>query len=140
MTHRQSTELLVARDEIVSAPSQRACDDHSFELPSGIYVAMAVMFTGFIVVLSLAFTDEMAVSYGVIFAFLAAFFIVPSFWPRIKPKETRTTALEWAEFAERGIDTATGRSSAASATVLILALPFLILCFAIAVATIAAFV
>lgn len=140
MTTRHTHDVLIARDEIVAPPAPRACDDHSFELPTGIYVAMAVMFTGFIVVLSLAFTDEMAVSYGVIFAFLAAFFIVPSFWPRIKPKGTRTAALQWAEFAERGIDTATGRSSATSATVLILALPFLILCFAIAVATIAAFV
>ena len=140
MTKSQSTELLVARDEIVSAPSPRACDDHSFELPTGIYMAMAVMFTGFIVVLSLAFTDGMAVSYGVIFAFLAAFFIVPSFWPRLKPKEARTAALKWAKFAEKGIDTATGRATAASATILILALPFLILCFSIAVAMIAAFV
>lgn len=140
MTNRQTTELLAARDEIVSAPRPRACDDHSFELPNGIFVAMAIMFTGFIVVLSLAFTDRMAVSYGVIFAFLAAFFVVPSLWPRIKPKDARTRALTWDEFLDRGIATADGRMGAGSATVLVLALPFLILCFAIAVAIIAALV
>jgi hypothetical protein len=101
---------------------------------------MALMFTAFVVVLSLAFTDRMAVSYGVIFAFIAAFFLVPSLWPRIKPKDRRTPALSWAEFVDRGIVTATGRTSAASATVLILSLPFLIFSFAIAIATIAALV
>jgi hypothetical protein len=137
MTSRQVQEILIASDEIVTPPRLRSCDDHSFELPTGIFVAMAVMFTGFIVVLSLAFTERMAVSYGVIFAFIAAFFLVPSLWPRIKPKGQRTAALSWEEFVDRGIDTANGRTSAASTTVLILSLPFLILCFAIAIATIA---
>jgi hypothetical protein len=140
VTSRQVQEVLIASDEIVSAPLPRSCDDHSFELPTGIFAAMAVMFTGFIVVLSLAFSDRMAVSYGVIFAFIAAFFLVPSLWPRIKPQDQRTAALSWDEFVDRGIETATGRTSAASATILVLSLPFLILCFAIAIATIAALV
>jgi hypothetical protein len=140
VTSRQVQEVLIANDEIASAPLPRSCDDHSFELPGGIFAAMAVMFTGFIVVLSLAFTDRMAVSYAVIFAFIAAFFLVPSLWPRIKPQDQRTAALSWNEFVDRGIETATGRTSAASATILVLSLPFLILCFAIAIATIAALV
>lgn len=40
-------------------------------------------------------------------------------------------------FRIRGIETATRRASAAEATVLVLLLPFLILCFGIAVAAIA---
>lgn len=140
MTSRQTPEILIARDEIVAAPSPRACDDHSFELPTGIYVAMALMFAGFVAVLSMAFSNGMAVSFGVIFFFLAAFFVVPGLWPRIKPKETRTAALKWHEFVDHGIETATGRAGAASATVLVLALPFLILLFGIAVAIIAALV
>lgn len=140
MTNRTTQDILIARNEVVSAPHPRACEDYSFELPSGIFVAMAVMFTGFVVVLSLAFTDGMAVSYGVIFAFIAAFFVVPSLWPRLKSECEQTAALTWGEFLDRGIDTATGRTSAASATVLVLALPFLILCFAVAIATIAVIV
>ena len=130
---------LLATDEIVESPTARACDDQSFELPSGIYIAMAMLFAGFVVVLSTAFSDKMAVSFGVIFAFLAAFFAVPSIFPRMAP-DSRRRALQWHEFANRGIDTATGRTRAGAATVLILALPFLILCFGIAVATIAALV
>jgi hypothetical protein len=52
MTIRQKPEVLIARDEIVAAPAQRACDDQSFELPGGLYVAMATMFAGFIAVLA----------------------------------------------------------------------------------------
>ncbi|HVI04611.1 MAG TPA: hypothetical protein VM711_00765, partial [Sphingomicrobium sp.] len=82
MSRGQTHELLLARNEIVAAPEERACKDQSFELPSGIYVAMAMMFAGFIGVLSLAFRGgHMAVVYGVIFAFIAAFFAVPAIFP-----------------------------------------------------------
>ena len=128
---------LQATDEVVEIPTGRACLDQTFELPTGIYVAMGLMFAGFVAVLSFAFSDRMSVSFGVIFAFLAAFFAVPSLFPQVAGK-TSIRALTWHEFRRRGINTATGQSSAGSATVLILALPFLILCFAIAVVTIAA--
>jgi hypothetical protein len=138
MRHIDQAQL-AATDELVDGPLQRACDDQSFQLPTGIYVAMGLAFTGFVAVLSIAFGDGMAVSFGVIFAFLAAFFAVPSLFPRMA-RDSRTKALRWHEFLDRGIDTATGHSSAVSATVLILALPFLIFSFAIAVAIIAALV
>ena len=137
MTSRLTSEILLARDEIVAAPQPRACNDQTFELPAGLYAAMGLMFAGFIVVLSLSFRDEMAVSYGIVFAFLAAFFAVPALFVRAKPRSSRS-ALSWFEFADRGIDTATGRVSAREATLLVLLLPFLILCFGIAVAVIAA--
>jgi hypothetical protein len=140
MTTRLTTEVLLARDEIVAAPAQRACGDQSFELPGGIYVAMVLMFASFVAVLSLAFRGHMAVSFGVIFAFLAAFFAVPSLFPRMKPQESRTRALSWSRFMQKGIRTATGRTSAKDATILVLLLPFLILSFSVAVATIAALV
>ena len=138
MRHIEQAQLL-ASDEVVDSPAQRACEDQSFELPTGIYVAMASMFVGFITVLSLAFNDHMVVSFGVIFAFLAAFFFIPALFPRMA-RDSQTKALKWHQFASRGIDTATGRTSAISATILVLALPFLIFCFAIAIASIAALV
>jgi hypothetical protein len=140
MTTRLKPEVLIARDEIVAAPVQRACDDQRFELPGGLYAAMAIMFAGFIAVLSLAFPGgHMAVSYGVIFAFIAIFFAIPAIFPQMKP-DGRVRALSWAMFRYKGIRTATGRSSATEATVLVLLLPFMILCFGIAVATISVFV
>lgn len=139
MVGRQSREALLARGEIVLAPVERACTDQNFELPGGIYIAMAAMFAGFVLVMTAAFRGHMAVSYGVIFAFITAFFAVPSILPRLAPKD-RKQALSWFDFRKRGIVTATGRVSAGGATILVLILPFLILFFGIAVATIAAFV
>ena len=77
----------------------------------------------------------MAVASGVIFAFIGAFFAVPALFPAIAPQGSK--ALRWFEFSHRGIATATGRATAGEAAILVLLLPFLILCFAIAVATIA---
>jgi hypothetical protein len=134
MTTRQKPEVLIARDEIVAAPVPRACEDQTFELPGGLYVAMIAMFAGFISVLGLGFrSGHMGVVYGVIFAFLVAFFAIPVIFQRKR-------GLSWAMFRYKGIQTATGRTSATEATVLVLLLPFLILCFGAAIATIAALV
>ena len=136
MTTRVKPEVLIARDEMVAAPAARACDDQSFELPTRLYVAMAMLFGGFIAVLSLAFRGgHMAVAYGVIFAFIAAFFAVPAMFPAMAPSGNK--ALSWGMFRMRGVRTATGRSSAGEATVLVLLLPLLIFCFGMAVAAIA---
>ena len=136
MTTRVKPEILVARDEIVAAPAERACTDQSFELPTGLYIAMASLFAGFVAVLSLSFRGgHMAVIYGVIFAFIAAFFAIPAIFPAMAPD--RKKRLSWATFRMRGIQTATGRSTAGEATVLVLLLPFLIFCFGMAVAAIA---
>jgi hypothetical protein len=140
MTTRQRPEILVARDEIVPAPLQRSCNDQTFELPGGLYIAMALCLAGFIAVLSLAFRGHMAVSFGVILAFLGAYFGVPALLPYAGGRDGRAKALNWFEFRHRGIATATGRTSAREATILVLLLPFLILCFGIAVVTIAALV
>jgi hypothetical protein len=133
MTTRQKPEVLIARDEIVAAPAQRACDDQSFELPGGLYAAMISMFAGFVAVLALAFRGgHMGVAYGVIFAFLAAYFAIPAIFQQRQ-------GLSWAMFRYKGIQTATGRTSATEATVLVLLLPFLIFCFGLAIVAIAAF-
>lgn len=138
MSRRQTREQLLVREEIVAAPVKRACDDQSFELPTAIYMAMVTMFAGFIGVLSLAFRGgHMAVVYGVIFAFIAAFFAVPALLPGQAPEENRSRALSLFDFGHRGIATASGRASAREATILVLLLPTLILCFGIAVAIIA---
>lgn len=100
---------------------------------------MALMFAGFVAVLSLSFRGgHMALVYGVIFAFVAAFFAIPAIFPSLAP--SRKKALSVATFRIRGIRTATGRSTAAEATILVLLLPFLIFCFGVAIGIIAAMV
>ena len=141
MTVRYDHDILVAREEIVAAPAQRACDDRTFEMPGGIYVAMGLLFLGFVSILSLAFMGPtMVVPYGICVVFIAAFFAVPAIFVRTGPDELRSAALDWSRFRENGIATDTGRTSAGEAATLALLLPFLILCWAVAVVTIAAFV
>jgi hypothetical protein len=141
MTRRLSHADLLASQQIVAPPGPRACTDRGFELPTAIYVAMAAMFLGFVSVLSFAFRNpEMAVPFGVFVVFIAAFFTVPGMWARMKPDESRTPALGWSRFMAEGITTATGHSSGREAAVLALLLPFLILCWAVAVAIIAALI
>lgn len=138
MSRGQTHEQLLARNEIVAPPLQRACEDQTFELPSGIYRAMVIMFVGFIAVLGFAFRGgHMAVIYGVIFAFMAAFFAIPAIFPSMASEGASAKSLSWFDFRRRGILTATGKSSAGEATILVLLLPFLVLCFGIAVALIA---
>ncbi len=139
MTSRLKSDILIRSDEIVEAPAARACDDQSFELPSGAYVAMAALFAGFIGVLGLALRGgQLALVYAVIFAFITAFFAVPAIFPRMAP--TRKKARSWADFRSRGIETAAGKSGAAEAAVLVLLLPTLIFCFGIAIAVLSAII
>jgi hypothetical protein len=139
MANRETKLELLARGEIVEAPAGRACRDQCFELPRGIYIAMALMFAGFFAILATAFRGgHMAVGYGVISAFIATFFAVPAAFPNVGRKDGRNRARSWFDFSDRGMMTATGHSSAGEATILVLLLPFLVLCFGIAVTTIAA--
>lgn len=134
MVGRQSKHELLAQGEVVAAPAQSACTDQTFELPTGLYVAMVVFFAGFVGVLAMVFRGgHLAVAFGVIFAFIAAYFSVPWIFPRIAG-DSRNKAMRWDEFSERGILTATGHSTARDAAILILLLPFLIFCFGLAVA------
>jgi hypothetical protein len=137
LSNRQTSEAFVTADEIVGAPNARACDDQTFEFPTGLYVAMIALFTGFVLVMSLAFSGHMGVIFGAIFALVAAFFTIPIMFASIA-RDSRTRALPWHEYLDRGIDTETGRTSPGSATILLLTLPVLIFTFAVAIAVIAA--
>jgi len=131
MVGRQSKQELLAQGEVVAAPVERACTDQTFELPGGVYVAMAALFTGFVAVLAMVLHGgHLVVAFGAIFAFIAAYFAVPWMFPRTAGKK----GLSWYEFSDRGIMTATGHSTATEATILVLLLPALIFCFGLAVA------
>jgi hypothetical protein len=140
MSRRIDHKQLAASNEVVASPApvQRACNDHNFGLPPVLHLATGALFLGFVTVLSLAFSHHMLVSWGVFAAFITAFFAVPAIFVRTSPEGRR--ALRWDEFVEKGIDTETGRTGAGEATVLVLALPVFVLCWAVAVATIAAVV
>jgi len=142
MTRRVNHAQLLADQEIARPPAladPRACDSRSFNLPGGIYAAMVLFIGSAFAVLAAAFRTNMLVSFGIIFALLAAFFGIPAIFVKASPRES-ARALSWHAFLSKGVDTATGVTKPAEATLLVLVLPFLILCWAIAVAIIAAVV
>ena len=137
MVVRLDKAQLDLRSEIV-APPVAAWQDYSFELPPGLHLATAALFLGFVGVLSLAFASPgMAVPFGIFVAFIAAFFSVPAIFIRKAP-EGSARAKGWAEFMEDGIAIQHGRCGGRDAAVLVLVLPVLIFCWALAIAVITA--
>ena len=53
MSYRVDPIQLKAEARVVAAPNQRSCQDHSFELPTGLYIAMAALFFGFLGILAI---------------------------------------------------------------------------------------
>ena len=143
MTRRFDHVQLLTRKEIVHAPtlpSCTGCGDHSFELPTGLYIATAGLFFAFVAILALTFNGHMAVSYGIIVAFIVAFFAVPTIFTHVGRDEAQTVSRSWQQFLNEGVDTASGHCSGKDATVLVLLLPSLIFCFGAAVVFIRALV
>ena len=140
MTGRYQSDALAKRNEIVAPPAPRSCQDHSFELPSGLYWASAAFLFGFVAVTAMGFAHrELIVPMAIIIFFLGMFFAIPALFVRTAPKDSRR-ALSWSELMECGIDTATGRTSGREAAVLVVMLPLLVFCWGIAAVAIAALV
>ena len=139
MTRRYQLEVLVKRQEIVAPPAQRSCDDHSFEMPAGLYGTSAALLFGFVGVTSIGFaTPGLIIPIGIIVFFLGMFFAIPALFVR-RARDSRR-ALSWSELMECGIDTATGPTSGRETAILVLILPMLIFCWGGAVVAIAALV
>lgn len=140
MSIRVSEVELGRREELAAAPlAQRACDDQSFELPPGIYIAMAALLGGFLTVLAIGLADPgLAIPMAINFVFLAAFFSIPTIFVAAGNGGRRT--LKWSEFMRRGVMTETGHSSGGEAAVLVLMLPALIFLWSLAIVTIYALV
>jgi hypothetical protein len=131
---------LRADAKLIPAPVQRACEDRTFELPPVLHIATAILFIGFVSVLSLAFANpELAVPWAIFVFFIAAFFTVPALWTRMAPANA-SHALRWSEFMRGGVETASGHASGGEAAVLVLLLPALIFCWSIAIVLINALV
>lgn len=139
MTRQIDHAKLLAREEVVSPPTPPACVDQGFELPPAIFRAMAALFFGFLAVLTVGLAEpHLIVPMGVNFAFLTTFFAVPALFAGQAGGASRSRPLS--EFMRKGIETATGHSSGGEAMVLVLILPALIFCWAVAIVTIVALV
>jgi hypothetical protein len=142
MAERQTRQLVAEKAIVHDAAALRLPHtvDRSFELPAGLYAGTAAGYLGFIGLMALAFGNpHLALPMVIFVVFIAMFFGVAAMWMRMKPEHPqRLTA--WSRFRQHGIMTAYGRCTAGAATVQVLILPALILCWGLAVVTIAALV
>ena len=128
MSVRVDPIQLQADARVVAAPNERSCQDHSFELPTGLYLAMAALFFGFLAVLAIGLqTPGLIVPMAINFVFLAAFFGVPAIFVRSTKDDSR--AKSWSRFMD---------SSGKEAAVLMLVLPVFIFGWSLAIVTITA--
>ena len=142
MVERLTREQVAEQAILHEAPVLRAPTsvDRSFELPTGIYVAMGLMFFAAAGIMALGFAAPMlVVPTGIIAVFIAMFFAVPAMWVRMKPGNPQR-ATSWDRFRRHGIMTHYGPSTAGAATIQVLILPALLVLWAFAVVTIAALV
>lgn len=114
--------------------------DRGFELPTGLYVATAGLYFGFVALLGVAFANpKMILPVAVITLLVVAAFGLPSIWVKMNPDDGQR-ATPWSRFKAQGIMTLTGHCSAGAASVQVLILPVLIFVWGVAVVTIAALV
>lgn len=138
MSVRHDVDLLLARDELVAAPAERACTDRSFELPTPLFVAYFGLLFAYLGVMAFGFPHpEMVMPMAIFVVFLTGAMVTPALWVRMKPDDGKK-ALSMERFLGRGIATPTGQCSAGGAMVQMLILPVLILFWGVATVTIAA--
>ena len=107
--------------------------DRTFQLPTALYAVTVACYLGFIAVLGLGLaTPGLGIPMAIFALFIVAGFGVPALWVRMKPLAA-SKALGWDRFVHEGIATHTGRATARDASVQMLILPVLILCWGVAV-------
>jgi hypothetical protein len=113
--------------------------DRNFGLPAALYGATVACYLGFLAITGTAFANpELAIPMVIFALFIIAGFGVPTIWTRLAGNTTAPQTL--GEFAARGIMTHTGRLAPRDATIQMLILPVLLVCWGLAVAVIAAVV
>jgi hypothetical protein len=94
-------------------------------------------YLGFLVIVGSAFANPvLAIPMAIFVLFIIAGFGIPALWTRLAGNTSEPQTL--GEFEARGIMTATGRLAARDATIQVLILPVLLVCWGLAVAVIAA--
>ena len=140
MVARLHKAELLARNEIVAAPTQRACEDRTFEVPTPILIGAFALFMAYLGVMTVGFMNPaLALPMIVNVIFVAAFAYVPGKWATMKPDKA-DRALTWTELRDNGLGTATGRCGAGETATLVLLLPACITLWGVAVVMIAALV
>lgn len=139
MTQHASHAELKAVATVSTAPSQHKVD-RTFELPVSLYGITVGCYLGFLALMSVLFMNgELVLPMVVIVFSIIAGFGLCGQWSAMKPGKD-SHALTSGQFANRGIQTLSGKLTAAEASAQVLILPVLLMCWGLAIAVIYAVV
>ena len=136
--HITSAEL-AAVAHVAEAPAQTKCN-RTFELPAALYGLTVACYLGFLALMSVLFMNaELVLPMAAFVISIVGGFGLGYKWVAMKPGNDNPT-LTLGQFSNRGIQTLSGRLTAAEASAQVLILPVLILAWGVAIAVIYAVV
>jgi hypothetical protein len=139
MSQHVSQAQLAAVAHLAEAPVQTRVN-RTFELPGGLYAVTVGCYLGFLALMSVLFMNaELALPMVAFVVAIVGGFGLGYKWVAMKPGNDNPT-LTMGQFAHRGIQTLSGRLTAAEASAQVLILPVLILAWGMAIAVIYAVV
>lgn len=138
MTKTLARDRLEGLARIVEAPRAPRETDRTFGLPTRLYGLTVGAYVAFLGITAVGFaTGGLIIPIAICLIYVAMAFGVPTLWTRTGPAH-RSRALTWAEFRRSGVATATGRMSAADATMQVLILPAVVFVWGLVCVAIAA--
>ena len=139
MSEHVSQAALAAVAHLADAPAQTKVN-RTFELPAGLYGITVACYLGFLALMSVLFMNaELVLPMAAFVVSIVGGFGLGYKWVAMKPGNDNPT-LTMGQFANRGIQTLSGRLTAAEASAQVLILPVLILAWGVAIAVIYAVV
>ena len=140
MSYRSRTAML--QDAVISATppiARRQHAERTFGLHPLLFAGTIACYLLFLGILGAAFmVPALAIPFVIFVAYIAMAFGVPAMWARIAPRELGRPQ-SWFEFRDEGMIIETGHIDSGSAIAQVLVLPGLLVCWAAAIAIIAAF-
>lgn len=138
MSQQISHADLASMAQVTDAPV-RTKVNRTFELPPALYAGTLIGYFGFLTIMTVCFMNpELAIPMAIFGFVILAGFGLGYKWVAMNPENAAKT-LSWGQFANRGVQTLSGRLTAFEASAQVLILPVLIifwgLCIAVIVGT-----
>ena len=139
MSQHVTQAELTAVARVADVPAQTRVN-RTFELPAGLYGITVACYLGFLALMSVLFMNaELVLPMAAFVISIVGGFGLGYKWVAMKPGNDNPT-LTLGQFSNRGIQTLSGRLTAAEASAQVLILPVLILTWGVAIAVIYAVV
>jgi hypothetical protein len=135
---------LASTQQLVPAPTlpnlRQDIESRHFDLPAALHTGYFGLLLAYLAVMFLGFrAPGMIIPIAICVIFTVGFYVVPALWSGMRP-ERKSQPASIASLLGKGVQTHVGWLSGRDAVVQVLTIPVLILCWGLAVVTIAAIV